>query len=67
MDVTIRVRWSDGSVSHHAVCGLPYSDVAVIQEVLEHKLADYLDLDSEGPTDDEGVPLGWVAVELVDS
>ena len=67
MDVTIRVRWSDGSVSHHTVCGLPYSDVAVIQEVLEKGLADYLDLDSEGPTDEDGVPLGWVAVELVDS
>jgi len=67
VDVTIRVRWSDGSVSHHAVCDLPYRDVAVIQEVLEHKLADYLDLDSEGPTDEEGVPLGWVAVEVVDS
>jgi hypothetical protein len=61
------VRWSDDSVSHHAVCGLPYSDGAVIQEVLEHKLADYLDLDAEGPTDEEGAPLGWVAVELVDS
>jgi hypothetical protein len=67
VDVTIRVRWSDGSVSHHFVCGLPFQDVAVIQEVLEKGLADYLDLDSEGPTDEDGVPLGWVAVELVDS
>ena len=63
MDVTIRVAWSDGSVSEHSVPGMPYDDVEVIAEVLSQKLADYLD-PAEWPEDEEGL-LASVAVEIV--
>lgn len=63
MDVTIRVTWGDGSTTLHTLCGLPYHDVAAVEEVLEQKLADYLD--DEGATDDQGLPLGWTDVQVV--
>ena len=63
MDVTIRVTWADGSVSEHSVPGMPYDDVVVVEEVLNRKLADYLEHD-EWPGDDEGL-LASVSVEIV--
>jgi hypothetical protein len=64
MDVTIRVTWADGSTSEHEVAGLPYDSAEAAQEVLEHKLADYLD-PAELALDATGAALSWVAVELV--
>ena len=64
-DVTIRVSWSDGSLTSHRICGLPYDDPEVVSEVLEHKLADYLELDADWPTDSAGLPLAWVAVQVI--
>ena len=64
MDVAIRVTWADGTTSRHVVRDLPYDDLAVARETLEHKLADYLDPD-QWPDDAAGLPLGWVAVEIV--
>lgn len=61
MDAVIRVTWSDGSASRHVLCGLPYDDAAAHEKVLNQKLADYLDEDS-----DEGLPLGWRSVELLE-
>jgi transcriptional regulator with XRE-family HTH domain len=65
VDVTIRVTWADGSTSRHRLSGLPYDDLEVAAEVLEHKLADYLDLDDDWPTDSAGLPLGWVVVQVI--
>ena len=62
MDVTIRVTWSDGSVSEHSVPGMPYDDVEVIAEVLSQKLADYLD-PAEWPENEAGMLASvWVKV-----
>ena len=64
MDVTIRVTWSDGSVTSHSICGMPCDDIEVVEETLNHGLADYL---VDGwPTDADGLLLGWVWVEVVD-
>ena len=65
MDVQVRVTWADGSTSRHRLSGLPYDDPAVVQETLEHKLADYLELDVDWPTDAAGLPLGWIAMDVV--
>jgi hypothetical protein len=58
------VTWADGSTSEHRMAGPPYKAPEAARETLEHKLVDYLD-PGEWPTDVAGLPLGWVAVEIV--
>ena len=63
-DVTIRVTWSDGQVTRHEIGGLPDLRAEELAERLEKDLASYLDPDV-GPLDADGLPLGWVAVDVV--
>jgi hypothetical protein len=65
MNAKVIVAWEDGRVTRHKVRGLPDLSAEELVELLEQDLASYVD-DEEMPTSPEGLPLGWVGVELGD-
>ena len=63
MDVTIKVGWQDGQVTHHQISGLPELAVEALREELEQDLASWV-APEELPLSEEGEAIGWSSVEI---
>lgn len=64
MDVTIKVNWQDGQVTHHQIANLPELAPEALAELLDQELVDWLEPD-ELPFAADGSALSWGAIEIV--